>query len=252
MADYIEMHILAKPIILIDERVNEDTDIPGIYIIHVAKGLKLPSTASAALDAFHSNVPVGSLEDFEFTVFDPSTGMVIEEDPDHESYSKTHLAKCGDKLSDKLPELFEVIIQASNEEEIISIGKTTVVANDEDDANRKALHIHWDDRLDTTGHSPIFNTRALTEESKPSFKIKYPVYTEENKEEKEILRIKINSYSGIDKAANFLMTEFDPMGTGIIVEINDEEIQFDEKEEYVVFAQGIMMGSSLAKDLLPK
>ncbi len=62
-----------------------DKHVSGVY--HIALPLTLDNvSAGAALDVFHSSVPVKSLEDFSFTVFDRS-GQELTEPDDYESYS---------------------------------------------------------------------------------------------------------------------------------------------------------------------
>lgn len=65
----------------------EDKEVRGLYSVKIHAALGRKKWASAALDVFHSNKSVGTIDEFEFTVIDPVSKTVLEEDPDHESYS---------------------------------------------------------------------------------------------------------------------------------------------------------------------
>lgn len=64
---------------------KSDAEVAGVYHIEIKKGVPKKNWAGVALDVFHSNVAVKSLDDFEFTVKDGQE-EIIEPD-DYESYS---------------------------------------------------------------------------------------------------------------------------------------------------------------------
>lgn len=57
---------------------EEDQHVPGIHVVAVS-GVPTELVANAALDVFHSSVPVTELDAFEFLVIDPASSQVLEE-----------------------------------------------------------------------------------------------------------------------------------------------------------------------------
>jgi hypothetical protein len=81
------MQISVRRIAPLSDR--EDASVPGVYLVEFAShvcDLPLPKLASTALDVFHSDVPIGVLDDFEFTVVH-GVDTIVAQDPDHEDYS---------------------------------------------------------------------------------------------------------------------------------------------------------------------
>lgn len=78
---------------------REDVGVSGIY--QVTLEVEDPDDiAGAALDAFHEEVPIGMLDDFDFSVFDPD-GQPMTERDDYESYSY-HGHSTVDRVGDLL------------------------------------------------------------------------------------------------------------------------------------------------------
>ena len=59
---------------------GEDAPVAGTYRIDLADDTAESERASAALDGFHSRVPVGVLDDFEFRVFDQAGNPLVPDD----------------------------------------------------------------------------------------------------------------------------------------------------------------------------
>jgi hypothetical protein len=75
---------------------REDKHVPGIYAVEVYPGLTDAGAASAALDAFHSTIPVSVLDGFEFTVREGE--KALDPDPDLDGYELTRMARFVAKL----------------------------------------------------------------------------------------------------------------------------------------------------------
>ena len=76
----------------------EDREIPGRHAIEVDEDTPVNLLASVALDVFHDQVAVGTLDDFSFRVEDEHGNQLVETDK-HEAYSAKHKGKlagrCG-------------------------------------------------------------------------------------------------------------------------------------------------------------
>jgi len=66
--------------------IEEDAAVQGTYRVLVPASLSDGQAAACALDGFHSNVAVGLLEAFEFTVLDPKNSVEIAPDPRQAGY----------------------------------------------------------------------------------------------------------------------------------------------------------------------
>lgn len=68
---------------------QEDDDVEGHYIITLKALTPSLLLANAALDAFHTRVPVSITDDFEYKVYDLDSGKVLAPYDEIESYSTT-------------------------------------------------------------------------------------------------------------------------------------------------------------------
>lgn len=156
---YTKLAIAAIPVSI--ELEPEDDQVAAVYSVMVKKSLSLQDRASAALDVFHSNVPVGCLDDFEFYVFEPTTGVVLDEADDNEAYTKGHLGRDLERIAVELPEIYTVRVEAVGAHETADLGMVTVAAASRLDADAKALDHLWDSRLDAASCSPRYETERL-------------------------------------------------------------------------------------------
>ena len=128
----------------------------------VSKGLSKASMASVALDVFHSNCAVNVLDHFEFTVFDPITGVVIYEDEDHESYSMRNHGQDLTRIADKLPRFYSVTLNAVAEgQAAVKIGEVVIAADNKSSARDKTHNVLWDDRLTCASCTPSYSVVCL-------------------------------------------------------------------------------------------
>jgi len=111
MDQYIDVAVAAINLRLKKHLEAEDRHVPAVYVVSVLKKLSAEKSASVALDVFHSTVPVGNLDDFVFLVFDPLTGRILPEDDNHEAYSGSNLGCDCERISDRLPRLYEVDVR---------------------------------------------------------------------------------------------------------------------------------------------
>lgn len=88
----IELFVQVLPLQFPDRRHPEDREIHGTYRITVEEDGSPGRVAAAALDGFHSTIPVERPKDFLFQVH-TAQGDVWAEDPDHPAYSAASL--CG-------------------------------------------------------------------------------------------------------------------------------------------------------------
>lgn len=104
---YVEVGLAACPVGAFQDLEEDDRHVPGVYSLLLPVSLTADQFASAALDTFHSCVPVSTLDDFNFYVFDPKSQRLMTEREDHEPYS-LRVGVDLVKLSDDQLALFEV------------------------------------------------------------------------------------------------------------------------------------------------
>ncbi len=162
MADYIDVAIAAIPVAKAKNLDPEDRQVKGVYSVMVQKGLSPNTMASAALDVFHSKNGIAVLDDFVFYVFDPRTGLVLEEDVNSESDSNTNLGRDCEHISNTLPGIFSVTVQAVGDDKSASdLGTTVIAADKKGAAQRKAHDILWDPRLSAASCLARYHTERL-------------------------------------------------------------------------------------------
>jgi len=154
MSDYIEVAIAAINTVAKTKLDEEDRTVPGVYNVLVPKGLSDKTMASIALDAFHEECAVGELDNFEFYVLDPATHRVLEEDEDHESYTKGHLARNLQLICDQAPNVYSASVVALHPDKSEHpVGRVTVVAVNLDVASERALKLLWNSTLSSQGYA---------------------------------------------------------------------------------------------------
>lgn len=161
MNDYACVAIAAIPVVDMDDLDEDDKHVPGVYSVMVKRELSPSDRASAALDVFHSECGISVLDDFEFYVFDPETGLVLEEGENHDSYSMTGYGRDVERIADELPGIYSIRIEAVGAHETADLGLVTVAASSEQEANGKTLTALWDARLDSASCSPRHETKRL-------------------------------------------------------------------------------------------
>jgi hypothetical protein len=140
----------------------DDRHVPGVYSVMVRRDAPPAKVASAAMDLFHAKCPVRVLEDFSFYVFDPRTGQILDEDEDHINGSSLHLVCDLLRIGDRTPRRYSVTVDALGDEgELCRAGEVQIAADNKTEANRKALEIVWDARLDAAGCKPQFTTERI-------------------------------------------------------------------------------------------
>lgn len=75
-----------------------DDHVEGVYLISLPVDCGGMAPADVALDVFHASIPVGTLEDFEFSVIDPDTGELLECADEHDSYAGANLGELVERL----------------------------------------------------------------------------------------------------------------------------------------------------------
>jgi len=162
MADYTALAVAAVNLITKPKLEEEDRHVPGVYSVMVPKGLSDKTMASVALDAFHSECPVSDLDDFAFVVFDPISCKVLDEDENHESYSKDHLARNLQRIGDRLPRFYSVTVEAvGSDKTVAQVGTVQLAENNKDKARERALSLLWESRLDAAGCVPKVQVEAM-------------------------------------------------------------------------------------------
>jgi hypothetical protein len=136
----------------------EDEHVQGVYLMEVQEWLGPEYKASAALDRFHSELPVKELDNFQFFVFNADTGMVMEPDENEMDYALIKSARFIDKVCDAVPKLFLVDLK-SDEPELA--GTYHVAADSQEEANAKALAELCGNKVDPKAISAKFNTSLL-------------------------------------------------------------------------------------------
>lgn len=162
MADYIALAVAAVNLITKPKLEEEDRHVPGVYSVMVPKGLSDKTMASVALDAFHSECAVGVLDDFAFVVFDPVTCKVLEEDEEHESYTKAHLARDLAAISDRVPRFYSVTVEAvGRDKSVTNVGSVQLTDNNKQLARKRALSLLWSSCLDAADCVPKVQVEAM-------------------------------------------------------------------------------------------
>lgn len=102
------LHVVAISLAGHDLVDFEDSGVTGVYSVSVPYTLGETIWANVALDIFHTNVAVGNLDNFWFVVYDPETGVVLEEAPGVQPYSHAHECKDFFKVLAETPKVFLV------------------------------------------------------------------------------------------------------------------------------------------------
>lgn len=156
MSNYITMALAAINHLNKTALYADDRSVPGLYHVELDKDLPKEKWASAALDMFHSRVPVKHLDDFAFVVFNPETGIVLSQDPDHEDYS---CSDCGGDVdlmgSYRLREYKVTVRVKANDGSIADLSTEQIVAASKEKAKELAIKAVWDDRLVAAGCRPL-------------------------------------------------------------------------------------------------
>lgn len=152
MSNYITMALAAINHLNKTALYADDRSIPGLYHVELDKDLPKEKWASAALDMFHSRVPVKHLDDFAFVAFDPETGIVLPQDPDHEDYSCSDCGGDVDQMGSHRLRVYEVVVDVeANDGSMANLGTVEIVTTSKEKAKELALKALWDARLDAAG-----------------------------------------------------------------------------------------------------
>ena len=138
MSEYIDVAVAAINLRWKKYLEPEDRHVPAVYAVSVPRKLSAEKSASVALDVFHSTVPVGNLDDFVFRVFDPVTGRILPEDDNHEAYSGSKLGCDLERISDRLPRLYEVDVRPEGGEALSEPLVICVACDKKGEAKEKA------------------------------------------------------------------------------------------------------------------
>jgi len=98
--------VVAIPFFHIDLLDKEDGAVAGIYRIVVTDKVPANGLANAALDVFHSTVPVKSLDDFDFAVHTEDLKSKLE-CGEYDGYEFADERVSVDRISDLIPEVAE-------------------------------------------------------------------------------------------------------------------------------------------------
>ncbi|MEJ8837645.1 hypothetical protein [Ramlibacter sp. AN1133] len=145
----------ARPLVRVRELRLDDRSVRGVHLVGVNVTVAEKSRAEAALDVFHSTVPVKVLDDFEFSVVDPASGRVLPRDHDHESYSLSEEGEYLEQAETRPLKVGRLLVRAvGGTGENFDVGSVTVAGTNRSDLEHKAVDLLWDDRLRSTGYSP--------------------------------------------------------------------------------------------------
>lgn len=161
-AAYREVIVAAIP--LLDKEVLESPDrsASGTYAVMVPDGLSEANTAAVALDGFHANVSVRTVDDFAFVVIDPQTGYVLEEEAAPRAFALETLCGLFRRVGDELPRIYSVDVMAVGKDNAVTaLGTVTLSSSGEEEASRQAVAALWDSKLDSMGCSIRYDIRRL-------------------------------------------------------------------------------------------
>ena len=155
----VQVSLAAVAICRPDELDQEDGHVQGVYLMEVQEALASAFRASAALDRFHTEVPVKVLENFEFFVFDSESGIVIEPDENEYEYTMTKHGRFIEKISDTVPNFYEVAVLPGSR--LWPVNGIKVAAASTEEAQAKALIEACGKRVDPKTVTPTFETSLL-------------------------------------------------------------------------------------------
>ena len=157
----IELVVNARPVG--SKLDDEDLHVPGTYLLEVDQDLPAAQRADAALDIFHSRVPVGVLEDFEFDVIDSVTKRVL--DPCGGDGGTAKLASRGyivTKTGEQPLLVAECEVQGVGDEGDPALCGLVIVAGaDQGELRKNAIEAIFDERLRTAGLSPAARVHEM-------------------------------------------------------------------------------------------
>ena len=134
---------------------REDAHVQGIHAISIGAGVPPALAANAALDIFHSHVPVGELDCFEFLVVQPNNGLVLEQG---EADGDMQLTDEGDVLgSDPLPQGWHVArlrVLAEGSGRRVELGSVVIAGTNHARMQQHAVDMLWNESLRQVGLSP--------------------------------------------------------------------------------------------------
>lgn len=91
----------------IDKPDEEDEAIPGLYSVTVDGDLSDGDATYAALEAFHGKFAIAYVDDFDVWVYDPATGLLLEEADEPDVIS---IGRDVEYLTTDVPEAFPIMI----------------------------------------------------------------------------------------------------------------------------------------------
>lgn len=141
---------------------SDDRHVPGIYKVITLASANDMMSASAALDKFHSTVPVRCLDDFQFVVFDPYSRQVLQPDPDAQGYANENLAGDVERIGDRLPRIYRVAVKVRCVDgDVTDLGEVDVAWVNQRTVHTVALRLLRDSRFDPARCSPQFSTKRI-------------------------------------------------------------------------------------------
>ena len=156
IADYMEVAISAVNLVSAEDLNSVDRVVPGIYGMRLDAGLAEPLAASVALSKFFEEYPIENREDFDFFVFDPATGRVLQSCQEIEADSE-HVAWDLSRISGDILHQYMVGIEArAVDNSVAKEGMIAVAASTTQNAYTLARGLWWTEELTSKGLTPRF------------------------------------------------------------------------------------------------
>lgn len=87
---------------------------------------------------------------------------MLDENENHESYSKSHLARNLQRIGDRLPRFYSVTVEAvGSDKSVANVGAVQLAENNKQKARERALGMLWESRLDAAGCVPKVQVKAM-------------------------------------------------------------------------------------------
>ena len=144
MPDQIDIGIAVSNCVGESELCSEDQGLAGTYRVEVVGGLTPAAAVSAALDAFHSNVAIGNLDDFIIWPFDPTTSRILDQDETHEPGSKLNCALSVEKVDSMILRGYRVTGYEASEQgsgDGAEVGSIDYVASSRSDSLKRGREL---------------------------------------------------------------------------------------------------------------
>lgn len=138
--------------------------VPGVWCVLVDPDVPRELLATAALDIFHTRVPVSELDPWEFDVVETGTGKVLgEPDMDEAPGRYADAGSVEGRLDEQALVVASVRVRGvTGEGEGADCGSILLAAPSIDRVQELAIKALWDERLARSGLTPVAEVESIS------------------------------------------------------------------------------------------